>query len=187
MLQGIAWCVLAVGSAGCMTAAEFVGSKALDYILEPKPTRIEASFEASPDVNPTPNMNADLKERASPLWVRFYVLESLSVFENTDYYALREKDRELLAGDIKVREVIHFRPAEKRQLTFSIKPEESPDKFLYVGVVANYRNIDNAEWRAAIEIPSKKKTHLFVYLDRLAVYIQKKKREEAVSEGMGRF
>lgn len=166
-LKSIALCVMVIVIAGCATV-DVIASKVAGAVLKPKATTIQANLEASPDLNP------DLNGRPSPVKIRLYVLKSLSVFENTDFFALRERDRELLAEDIAYREEMHVRPARTHEITYTIKAEDSPEGPLYVGVMAAYRDLENAEWRAATEIQSKKTTALTVYLDRLSVDIQKK-------------
>lgn len=87
------------------------------------------------------NSNLNEKGQPAPLSVAFYALTSVDQFENSDFFAFSEtRNSELLESSKKIYEGF-FQPGEKRKITLS--PEE---KTVAVGVVAAYRDIDNADW-----------------------------------------
>lgn len=133
-----------------------------------EPTVIEVMFKVSPDVNP------DVYGNAQAIWVRLYLLKSIGEFESADIFLLKDQDKELLANDLKRRETFQFEPAEERTKTLNLPTEETPEKKLFVGVVAGYRDWGDATWRAATTISTQQTTNLVVYVNRLQIRIEKK-------------
>ena len=95
IFQHFSLMILVATATGCQTA-DYLSSEVLKNVFKDKPTIIEATYEVSKDVNP------DRNGRASPINVRFYILKSPDIFENTDFFVLREQDRELLATELKL-------------------------------------------------------------------------------------
>jgi type VI secretion system protein VasD len=127
-------------------------------LFGPSPTVVNIDLRASPGLNP------DVSGRASPLRVRFYELKSVSVFNSADFFSLYDRDKEVLAADIVVREEIQVEPG--MQKSFTRKP--GPDT-KFIAVLAPYRDLDHAKWRAAMEVPANKTTLVELKLDPLAV------------------
>ncbi len=155
---GILACALAL--TGCWQTADVIGSHVVKKFLEPKPTRMEATFEASPGLNPDPS------GRPSPIVIRLYELTSLAAFENADFFALYEDGMDLLGEDLQYMEVLEFNPGEQTVVERELHPET-----LFVGIVAAYRDIEHAAWRSAAEVQPGKKNPLVVKLDPLAVSV----------------
>jgi type VI secretion system protein VasD len=116
------------------------------------------------DLSASPGLNPDANGRASPLRLRFYELKSVSAFNSADFFSLYDRDKEVLGADIVVREEIQVEPG--MQKSFTRKP--GPDtKFL--AVLAPFRDLDHAKWRATMEVPAGKTTAVELKLDPLAV------------------
>lgn len=103
----------------------------------PGPARLEVSTVAGKDLNP------DASGRASPLVVRIYALRSLTEFDKADFFALYEKDEQILAADLVKRDELILKPGD----TLSMQREFAPDVH-YVAVVGAFRDIVKATWRA---------------------------------------
>ena len=127
-------------------------------LFGPHATAVEMDLRASPGLNP------DATGRASPLRLRFYELKSISVFNGADFFSLYDRDKEVLGADIVVREEIQVEPG--MQKSFTRKP--GPDT-KFIAVLAPYRELDHAKWRAAMEVPANKTTAVELKLDPLAV------------------
>jgi type VI secretion system protein VasD len=141
----LVFAVLISGLAGCK-------------LFGPKPTVAQIDLRAQQNLNP------DATGRPSPLRMRFYELKSVGTFNGSDFFALYEHDKDILAADIVVREEIQVEPG--MQKTFSRRP--GPDtKFL--AVFAAYRDFEHARWRATMELPPNKTTAIALQLDSLAV------------------
>jgi type VI secretion system protein VasD len=151
---------------GCATA-DVVGSHLLKQVLKPDPTVIEATVKVATDVNP------DSRGRPSPVKTRFYLLESASVFRNTDFFQLKTQDRELLSGDVKVREEMVFKPGQQEPVELSLPPDETPeDGKLYLAVMVGYWDIDRSQWRVVREVEVQETTEVLISIARSDVSIK---------------
>ena len=154
---------IAFSVSGCSSIASGVTGAALDKMLEPDPTSVAARFVATDFINPDP------QNRPSPLIVRFYELSSVGKFNEAGFFKLYEKDEDTLGKDLLERDEFQFVPGETRTFERELNPETR-----YVAVMAAYRNIDQATWRASFEVVLNEKSLLEVKLDKLAVGIEVK-------------
>lgn len=125
-------------------------------------TRIEAKLAAAKDLNP------DLDGQPSPLVVRLYALKSATAFNNASFFSLYDSEAAELGADLQNREELEVRPGQKLALERDFK-----DETRYLGVLAAYRDIDNASWRAVYELREGRLTELKIGLGRLDVTIAK--------------
>jgi len=110
------------------------------------------------------NLNPDDTGRASPLRLRFYELKSSSIFNSADFFSLYDHDKEVLAADLVVREEIQVEPGMQKNFTRKPRPEAA-----FIAVLAPYRDIDHATWRASMEVRTSETTDVELKLERLAV------------------
>ncbi|WP_345533478.1 type VI secretion system lipoprotein TssJ [Viridibacterium curvum] len=109
------------------------------------PTTAQITVKADNEVN------VDSRKRATPIAVRVYLLRNTTAFGTADFFSLWEKEQQTLAESMQWREELMLKPGESRVLD---KRETADAKF--VGVVAAFRNIDKASWRASeVLIPNK--------------------------------
>jgi type VI secretion system protein VasD len=97
-----------------------------------------------------PDSNPDSQGRPSPVVLRFYKLKDDESFKSSDFYALFDKEQATLSGSLIAREEFELSPGERRSESI-----ELPKDLHVVGVVAAYRNILNAAWRAEAVVPVK--------------------------------
>ena len=116
------------------------------------------------DLHASPGLNPDAGGRASPLRLRFYELKSVSVFNSADFFSLYDRDKEVLGADIVVREEIQVEPGMQKNFTRKPGPDTK-----FIAVLAPYRDLDHAKWRATMEIPANKATQVELKLEPLAV------------------
>ena len=107
----------------------------------PLPTEIVVNIVVAPNVNP------DARGRASPMVVRLFELKNLAAFDGADFFALSEKDKDTLGPDLVVREELLLQPGEQRQFRRTLDPATR-----FIAVVAGYRDIDRARWRASMPV-----------------------------------
>jgi type VI secretion system protein VasD len=151
---------------GCSTA-DVVGAHVLKGLLKDDPTIVQATVTAAVDVNP------DARDRPSPIKVRFYLLKSPKVFENTDFFSLKEQGRELLADDLRLYDERVFKPGAVESVELKLPPEETlEDEQLFFGVVAGYWNVDRAVWRLVQEIKVHDTTEVVIGLGRAAASLK---------------
>lgn len=104
-------------------------------------TKLDITITAEGGVNP------DDKGRAAPILVRIYELKSEGVFESADYFSLYSNDKALIGSDLLVRDEFILRPGDVR----TIRRKSHPD-LAAIGVVAGYRDLAQADWRAVQKI-----------------------------------
>ncbi len=126
----------------------------------PPPTQVEITFAATPDVNP------DASGRASPISVRYYQLAATPAFDAADYFQLHDKEAALLGPSLLDRQETSIAPGASQKVAFTAKPGTT-----VIGVVASYRDIDRAQWRAQAPIAAEKVNKLTVKLDKLSAKI----------------
>jgi type VI secretion system protein VasD len=128
----------------------------------PKPTAIQASIQVSAQINPDPN------GRPSPIVLRFYELKSLSNFNGADFFLLYDQEAHVLGPEMVSREVMELNPGMQRSFERQLQPETR-----FIGVIAAFRAIEQAHWRAAEAIPEHRTTPLIINVNRLTVSIHK--------------
>lgn len=104
----------------------------------PKPAKLDLIVNASADLNP------DSTGRPSPLVIRIYALRQMTEFETADFFALFEKDEQVLAAALAKREEIILKPGES-----ITQPREYPPDTQFVAVMAAYRDVERSTWRAS--------------------------------------
>lgn len=127
-------------------------------LFGPKATTAAIELRASPELNP------DDSGRPSPLRLRLYELKSASAFNAQEFFSLYKDDSAVLAADLVAKEEIQIEPG----MTKSFSRKLSPDtKFL--AVLAPYRKIEHATWRASLEVPQGKTTPVVLEVGKLTV------------------
>ena len=104
-------------------------------------TKLDITVAAEAGVNP------DDKGRAAPIMVRIYELKSEGTFEFADYFSLHGNDKSLMGSDLLVRDEFILRPGDVK----TIRRKSHPD-LAAIGVVAGYRDLAQADWRAVQKI-----------------------------------
>jgi type VI secretion system protein VasD len=124
------------------------------------PTTINSQILASFEINP------DTNGRPSPLVVRVYELKSISAFNDADFFKLYDEEVATLGGDLLSREEFELTPGEGREIA-----HKANEQSRYFAVVAAFRNIDQASWRASAALELNSKNSLIVRIDKQSVTI----------------
>jgi len=109
-------------------------------------------------------LNPDLNGRPSPIVVRLYELRHPVAFENADFFSLYERARESLAPDLVTSEELELRPGETVELKLSVQEGSR-----YVGVLAAYRDLPEAQWRYTAEVTPVQVTDVALVLDQAGI------------------
>lgn len=123
-------------------------------------TKVDVRFVASGDVNPDDN------GRPSPVVVRLIELKSPAAFQNADFFALYQNEKQTLGSDWVAREEFEFKPGDVRDLRFALKPEST-----CVGILAGYRQMNRVNWRLILPLEVKEKNNLTVLLNSRGIEI----------------
>jgi type VI secretion system protein VasD len=108
----------------------------------PKVERTRLTLAAAADSNP------DASGRPSPVVVRVYQLKTDGAFKGAEFFALFDDDMKVLGPDLIGRSEYTLAPSEKRTMEFDVSADAQ-----FVGIIAAYRDIRNAQWRTILEAP----------------------------------
>lgn len=104
-------------------------------------TKLDITIAADAGLNP------DDKGRAAPILVRIYELKSEGTFESADYFSLNANDKSVIGSDLLVRDEFILRPGDVKTLRRKSHPDLAA-----IGVIAGYRELAQADWRAVQKI-----------------------------------
>jgi type VI secretion system protein VasD len=110
------------------------------------------------------NQNPDSSGKPVSVALRLYELTGTAKFERADAFALIERGPATLGADSSVSEEFIIAPGETRPLTHALLPNAQ-----FVGVIAVFRDIDRAVWRATAPVARNGVTKLVVRIDALKV------------------
>jgi type VI secretion system protein VasD len=110
----------------------------------PKPVKAHMTVTARADVNP------DAMGRPSPIIVRVYQLKDDAAFSGADFFAVFDQEQATLGPSLIGREEFAMAPGAEQSLEYPVSQDAS-----FVGVVAAFRDIRNAEWRVLKPAPHK--------------------------------
>lgn len=114
------------------------GCTVANYVVDPY---TNLSFEASDDINP------DASGRASPLVVRIYELRSVDTFRSAGFFDLYDEPEGVLDQDLLSMNEVVLRPELVEKLPTMTLNENTR----YLGIVAAFQNIDEAEWKLILD------------------------------------
>ena len=131
----------------------------LGGLMSPKPTMVDLTVTAEPGINPVPPNN-----RPSPVVVRLYELASANRFLSADFYQLHRDASATLGKDLVAQDEFVMMPGGAESLVRELAPGTR-----YLGIVAVYRSIDRATWRALAQVQPNRTTPLEANLKPLTV------------------
>lgn len=156
----VAWLLLAAVALTISSPASYAA----------KTVKVKAALTAAEDLNP------DYQGRPSPVNIIVFQLAAGDAFETADFFSLFEPEAAVLGGDMLARTQMLLQPGESREWVAEFDKET-----LYIGVIAAFRDIENAQWRASVALPKKgfiskffKKNKLRITVDSLAVTVSTK-------------
>jgi type VI secretion system protein VasD len=133
----------------------------VDKALEDDPPKVVIRIKTDSDVNP------DETGRASPIVLRIYELKSDDVFNNADFFALYEEDTTILGDDMTARDEMKMPPDELIEIEKELDMEVR-----HIGVLAAYRQLDDAVWRGSIDTPPDETTYIDITVGRLTLSVE---------------
>ena len=142
-LLSLALCAALLSLAGCAALSPYSTL-----------TKLDLSLAGSDQLNP------DLHGRPSPIVLRLIELKHPVAFENADFFSLYQRPKEALAPDLVTQEELELRPGETRELKVSVQQGSR-----YVGVLAAYRDLPEANWRYVIAIDEQRRNQARLHLD----------------------
>jgi len=107
----------------------------------PEPAALDMQINASVDVNP------DMQGRPSPIILHIMELNSTEQFNRLDYMSLTQPSGAALGPELLGKNQLVLQPGESRALPMELNPQTT-----VIGLVAGYRDIDNATWRTSLPV-----------------------------------
>ena len=101
-------------------------------------------LSASNDTNP------DINGRPSPVVLRVFQLRGDSEFGRADFFALSLHEKDALGGSLIGVEEFELRPGEHLETRIPVSRDAH-----YIGAIAEFRDINSAQWRALRMRPSR--------------------------------
>lgn len=124
----------------------------------PPVTEIAGVMQAAAALNPS------VSGRASPLMLRIYELKSATAFNAADFVSLYQCDQAELGADLVARDEFILVPGERREFVRRAAPETR-----YLGVLAAYRDLERARWRAVAVLRPGQKQRVLIDAGTLSV------------------
>ena len=124
----------------------------------PKPTAVSGNIEASAGLNPS------VTQRPSPLLLRIYELKSAAAFNQADFMSLYQADQATLGAELITREEVMLQPGETRPFEKKLSVDTR-----FVGVVAAYRNLEQATWRSIAAVQPGRSQKITIRVEPLSV------------------
>jgi len=103
------------------------------------------------ELKTTASINPDIRGQASPLTVRLYELTSNNQFKKSSFFEVYDGEKDALGDEFVSRQEFTVTPEQVLRKTVVLSPDTK-----YLGVVAAYRDIDNAQWRAISPVLNKR-------------------------------
>jgi type VI secretion system protein VasD len=107
----------------------------------PKREALDMQITATAEVNP------DMQGRPSPVILHIMELKSTEQFNRLDYMSLTQPSGAALGAELLGKNQTVMQPGETKALPTELNPMTTA-----IGLVAGYRDIDNATWRKVIPI-----------------------------------
>jgi type VI secretion system protein VasD len=126
----------------------------------PKTTALRFIIAADELINP------NSESQPSPALLRIYELKSLAAFQQASFFELLDNDTALLGQDMLAKREIEIKPGERQAFD-----RATPVETRFIGVIAGFREIDKATWRASIELAPQQGGSIVVKLTAQAVSI----------------
>ncbi|PWI34091.1 type VI secretion system lipoprotein TssJ [Vibrio albus] len=118
------------------------------------------------------HMNPNIKGKASPTVVYIYELSSPTTFEVSNYFTLTDPDSGVLKDDLLGYNEVTLFPGKALNLV-----QELPPTTRYIGFVAAFREIDNAQWRTVMPVKASSSNRFMVRVGQNAIEVTKETAE----------
>ncbi len=127
----------------------------------PDPTTVAMTITATSSINP------NSVSEPSPVVLRIYQLKSDSAFNGAEFSEIFYNDRKVLGGDLLGQKEYNVKPGDNLTYDDTVSPETR-----YIAIVAGFRDIENATWRAIAPVAAEDDNALNVNVDSLSVSLR---------------
>ena len=123
-------------------------------------TKSALTLAASADTNP------DASGRPSPVVVRVYQLKTDAAFKGAEFFALYDDDQKVLGQELISRDEFVLAPSEKKTIDVAVARDTR-----FVGALAAFRDIRNAQWRGLVVAPQRSSLHVTIEKARIVLSV----------------
>lgn len=116
-------------------------------------------------------LNPDVNGRASPLVVTLYQLKTPYAFKQASADQLINNSAKSLANSLIDKQTVIIKPSSQQLVHFPVAAGTN-----YIGVLALYRNINQANWHEVVKINPKKDAEINVLLESNGLSINHEKQ-----------
>ena len=133
-------------------------------------------IEVRGEIRATEALNPDVNGDSRPVQIKVFYLKATDAFSKASFLELYQTPGDVLMENMLKSNTYQIQPGQ----SISIE-DRAPDDTIAVGVIAAFRDIDNAEWRAVVSTPEKcylscpnslRKDALLIDLTRLTVRVR---------------
>lgn len=128
--------------------------------LTPKTLQLRFLVDADLQINPNE------QQEPSPILLRVYELKSVTQFLQAQFFELLDNDSQKLGPDLVAKREFEMKPGDKQEFT-----RQTPLETRHIGVIAGFRAIDAARWRASTELDPDRGTNVVISVTAQAVDI----------------
>ncbi|MDQ0446953.1 type VI secretion system lipoprotein TssJ [Methylobacterium aerolatum] len=129
-----------------------------------KTNSLEITLDADEGINPNE------RNEPAPVVVRLYELRATSTFEQASFFDLLDNDTAKLGADLVAKREYELKPGEKKVIT-----RDAPSAARYLGVIAGFRQITAAEWRASADIVPDRDNGFLIKIDATTVTLTRQR------------
>jgi type VI secretion system protein VasD len=148
IVRGLFIAVVLLGLTGCFGSS---------------PSVVKATMNADAQLNP------DTAGRPSPVVVRLFELKSSTAFDSADFFSIYQREQATLGPDLVAREELTLLPGQTLKFERTLQEGTA-----HIGLVAAFRDIEHARWRAGTAVRRNKKTKITVRLEASSISISAK-------------
>lgn len=124
---------------GCMSSAKSV------------PSRYSLTFDADPQINGAAGQSP------APVKVRVLLLRSDAEFMETDFFTLQGDAKSVLGSSLIDNSQFFLTPGQKGKTLVG----QSTLDARYIGIIAEYRELDGKTWRVSLPLPKPTETNFY--------------------------
>jgi type VI secretion system protein VasD len=109
-------------------------------------------------------LNPGASGQPAPVRVRVFELKNTANFTRADYFALADRAQPTLGPDLIDQDEVLVQPGQRLSIDRSLAPATR-----HVGLVVGYREIDQAQWRAVVDVAPGQHRGYLISLDARAI------------------
>ena len=119
------------------------------------------------DIKTSAQLNPDAANRASPVVVRIYELQSSGRFESAEFFSLYNNETAALGPTLVARKEIQLVPSQTKEVVEKLQPGTR-----VIGIVAAFRDMGSNKWRSVVPIREGKTTRISVVLGKNSIVVK---------------